>query len=208
MREEIKKIRDLMESAEYVTDPAIATSVHLAMTLRKPLAHRGARRRRQDRGGQGDGARARHAAHSPAVLRGSGRRPGPLRVELPQADPPHQARGALRRVSPQRRSTRSSPSPFSSAVRCSRPSRPRRAARAPDRRNRPCRRGVRSLPSRSPFRLPGDDPRDRHDHRGRAALRDPDLEPQPGAVGRAPPPLPLPLGGLPRLREGSANRHA
>jgi MoxR-like ATPase len=37
MREEIKKIRDLMESADYVTDPAIATSVHLAMTLRKPL---------------------------------------------------------------------------------------------------------------------------------------------------------------------------
>lgn len=37
MREEIKKIRDLMEGAEYVTDPAMATSVHLAMTLRKPL---------------------------------------------------------------------------------------------------------------------------------------------------------------------------
>ena len=37
MREEIKKIRDLMESADYVTDPSIATSVHLAMTLRKPL---------------------------------------------------------------------------------------------------------------------------------------------------------------------------
>jgi MoxR-like ATPase len=37
MREEIKKIRDLMEGADYVTDPAIATSVHLAMTLHKPL---------------------------------------------------------------------------------------------------------------------------------------------------------------------------
>jgi len=37
MREEIKKIGDLMEKADYVTDPAIATSVHLAMTLRKPL---------------------------------------------------------------------------------------------------------------------------------------------------------------------------
>jgi MoxR-like ATPase len=37
MREEIKKIRDWMEGAEYVTDPAMATSVHLAMTLRKPL---------------------------------------------------------------------------------------------------------------------------------------------------------------------------
>jgi MoxR-like ATPase len=37
MREEIKKIGELMERADYVTDPAIATSVHLAMTLRKPL---------------------------------------------------------------------------------------------------------------------------------------------------------------------------
>lgn len=37
MREEIKKINDLMESADYVTDRAIATSVHLAMSLRKPL---------------------------------------------------------------------------------------------------------------------------------------------------------------------------
>ena len=37
MREEIKKIQELMESADYVTDRAIATSVHLAMSLRKPL---------------------------------------------------------------------------------------------------------------------------------------------------------------------------
>jgi len=37
MREEITRIHDLMEGAEYVTDAAIATSVHLAMTLRKPL---------------------------------------------------------------------------------------------------------------------------------------------------------------------------
>src|SRR5512134_1588478 len=37
MRAEIKKIHEMMESADYVTDAAIATSVHLAMTLRKPL---------------------------------------------------------------------------------------------------------------------------------------------------------------------------
>jgi MoxR-like ATPase len=37
MKEEIKKIQELMESADYVTDRAIATSVHLAMSLRKPL---------------------------------------------------------------------------------------------------------------------------------------------------------------------------
>ena len=37
MRPEIAKIRELMEAAEYVTDAPVATSVHLATTLRKPL---------------------------------------------------------------------------------------------------------------------------------------------------------------------------
>src|SRR3977135_2259011 len=37
MRAEIEKIQQMMEKADYVTDRAIATSVHLAMTLKKPL---------------------------------------------------------------------------------------------------------------------------------------------------------------------------
>jgi MoxR-like ATPase/intein/homing endonuclease len=37
MRDEIRKIQELMESAQYVTDAPVATSVHLSMTLRKPL---------------------------------------------------------------------------------------------------------------------------------------------------------------------------
>ncbi len=37
MRPEIAKIRELMEAAEYVTDAPVATSVHLATRLRKPL---------------------------------------------------------------------------------------------------------------------------------------------------------------------------
>jgi len=37
MREEIRQIQALMEGAAYITDPAIATAVHLAMTLGKPL---------------------------------------------------------------------------------------------------------------------------------------------------------------------------
>jgi MoxR-like ATPase len=37
MRAEIRKITEMMEGASYVTDPAIATSVHLAMSLKKPL---------------------------------------------------------------------------------------------------------------------------------------------------------------------------
>jgi MoxR-like ATPase len=37
MRDEIRKIQELMEQAEYVTDAPVATSVHLALRLRKPL---------------------------------------------------------------------------------------------------------------------------------------------------------------------------
>jgi MoxR-like ATPase len=37
MRDEIRKLQELMEAAEYVTDAPVATSVHLAMCLRKPL---------------------------------------------------------------------------------------------------------------------------------------------------------------------------
>jgi MoxR-like ATPase len=37
VREEIRKIQSLMESAEYVTDAPVATSVYLALSLKKPL---------------------------------------------------------------------------------------------------------------------------------------------------------------------------
>jgi MoxR-like ATPase len=37
VRQEIRKIQEMMESAEYVTDAPVATSVHLALSLRKPL---------------------------------------------------------------------------------------------------------------------------------------------------------------------------
>jgi MoxR-like ATPase len=37
VRPEIKKIQELMEAADYVTDAPVATSVHLSLALRKPL---------------------------------------------------------------------------------------------------------------------------------------------------------------------------
>src|SRR5216110_3098726 len=37
MREEIRKLQELMEAVDYVTDAPIATSVYLAMRLQKPL---------------------------------------------------------------------------------------------------------------------------------------------------------------------------
>ena len=37
MRDEVRKIQERMEGADYVTDAPIATAVHLAITLKKPL---------------------------------------------------------------------------------------------------------------------------------------------------------------------------
>ncbi len=37
MRDEVRRIQERMEGAEYVTDAPIATAVHLAITLKKPL---------------------------------------------------------------------------------------------------------------------------------------------------------------------------
>ena len=98
MREEIRQIQAQMEGAAYVTDPAISTAVHLATTLGKPLLVEG-------HAGVGKTeiakvlARARRDEPDPApVLRGPRRLDGPLRVELPEADPPHPPRGAGRAV--------------------------------------------------------------------------------------------------------------
>ena len=37
MRDEVRKIQERMEGADYVTDAPVATAVHLAITLKKPL---------------------------------------------------------------------------------------------------------------------------------------------------------------------------
>jgi MoxR-like ATPase len=69
VREEIRKIQSLMESAEYVTDAPVATSVYLAQSLRKPLLIEG-------HAGVGKTEVAKVMAgcwtepHPPAVLRG------------------------------------------------------------------------------------------------------------------------------------------
>ena len=71
MREEIRKIQALMERAAYVTDPAIGTAVHLAMTLGKPLlveGHAG-----QDRRGRARREGARRVVHRGGRREGRGR---------------------------------------------------------------------------------------------------------------------------------------
>ena len=81
------------------------------------------------------------------------------------------------------------------------------AGGAPDRRGRPCRRGVRGVPARAALRLPGDGARARHrSRREAAARRDPHLEPHPRAARRAQAPLPLPLDRPPVGRARDRDR--
>ena len=120
-----------------------------------------------------------HQPHPPAVLRGARRRPGALRVELPEAAPAHQARGER----PPTRSREKEATIFSEPFLIRRPllqaiTPGRQAAGAADRRDRPGGRGVRGLPARGALRLPGDDPRDRHDQGDPSAPRHPHLEPR------------------------------
>ena len=168
MRAEIEKIQQMMEAADYVTDPAIATSVHLAMTLKKPLlieGHAGVGKtevakvmarmldtnliRLQCYEGL-DAAPALYEWNYPKQL---------LHIKLEESTT-HSAVGEgggdlLASPSCIRR-------PLLQAI-----SAGRRAAGAADRRGRPGRRGVRGVPARGPLGLPGDHPRDRH-HQGDA----------------------------------------
>ena len=147
---------------------------------RQAAAARGRGRRRQDRAREGRGRRARRAPDPAAVLRGHRRRARALRLGYARqmlyirtleaaghaARQPDVLHDLFGREFLERR-------PLLDAIEQRRPG----AAGAADRRDRPRRRRVRGVPARAALRLPGHDPRDRHDPRGRAAGRDPHLEP-------------------------------
>ena len=111
MRDEIRTIQEMMEGADYVTDAAIATSVYLGMTLKKPLlieGHAGV--------GKTEVAKVMARMLETNLIRlqcyeGLDAAAGPVRVELPEAAPAHQARGEHRALARSRRRRRSSPSP-------------------------------------------------------------------------------------------------
>ena len=83
-----------------------------------------------------------------------------------------------------------------------------RRAGLPDRRTRPHRRGVRGVPAGGPVRLPGDDPRTRHDQGRGTADRHHHHQPHARDPRRAEAPLPLPLGRLSRRGARTGDRLA
>jgi hypothetical protein len=135
----IRKIQEMMEAAEYVTDAPSRDVGALAMRLRKPLLIEGPPAS-GNRGREGDGPGARDEPHPLAVLRRPRRLDRALRVELPEQLLHIQlgeASTTTRHVSS--RSTRSSRSPSCCDVRAARPitQRNSQALGSPGRRVRP-----------------------------------------------------------------------
>ena len=150
----------------YLADRGLATVLHLSLVLEKPLLLEG-----EAGVGKTELAKAlaellRRAPDPAAVLRGHRRRPRALRLELRRAScstsarwrpaAPQDARETLHEL-------------FGARVPGAAPAagrdreRRRDAAGAADRRDRPRRRRVRGVPAGAALRLPGHDPRDRHD---------------------------------------------
>ncbi len=171
---------------------------------REAVADRRAGGRRQD--GEREGARrsARHAPDPLAVLRGARRRKRALRMELSQAVAAHPAHRARRGVAPGARS-RDLQRAVSAEAPAARSDHARARAGAADRRDRPRRRSVRSVPARAARRVPGDHPRARHDPRARASRRGDDVEPHARAVRRPAPALSVSVARLSRARDGAGD---
>ena len=141
------------------------------------------------------------------VLRGSRRRPGPLRVGLRPSDdgdpPPRGPRRGSQRHSARHHEPGLPDRPATAPgdrVECGRAS-----AGAAHRRVGPGRRGVRGLSPRTALRFPGHHPRDRDHRRRGAADRGPHLQPDPGDPRRPETALHLSLDRLPD--PGPGGRH-
>ena len=156
----MRRLRDV----DYLAD----TEHRRRRVPRRPAREAGARRRpgrcRQDRARQGRRRDHRRAPHPLAVLRGPRRVEGHLRVELQEAAAAHpgrpRARARLgdRRVRHLLRAVPADPPAARGDPR-------RRARRAAHRRGRPRRDRDRGAAARGALRLPGLDPRARHDRR-------------------------------------------
>ena len=194
----------LLARGGYIAGEALATSVFLALKLAAPAAARRRARHRQDRAGQGAGRDARPPARAPAMLRGPRSRLRRLRVELLAPAHPHPRRRSRRRgrldlgAGARHLLRRLPPEASAAAGAGAVGGRPR--AGAADRRTRPRRRAVRSVPAGDPRRLPAHHSRARRDRRQGAADHDPHLQPHARGPRRRPPPLLLSLDRFPQRR--------
>ena len=207
---DVAEVAAALAAEGYLADEGLATSIFLALTLRRPLLLEG-----EPGVGKTEVAKVLSRwlggrAHPAPVLRGPRRLAGALRVGLlPPAAAPAGGRGGghrrHRRRRPRGRALRRAVPRAPAAAAGHRPRR-RAAAGAPGRRGRPGRRRVRGVPARGAGRLLDHRSRARHLPRRRASGRDHHLEPHPRRARRPQAALPLPLGRAPRPRAGDRHR--
>ncbi len=200
---------DLLGSADYVADRSLATAVHLALHLKRPLFLEGeagvgkteiakvlasALKRRLIRLQCYEGLDVASAVYEWDYAR--------QMIEIRLAEAGEEDRSEIESTI------------FSDRFLIKRPllagagAGVRRPAGAADRRARPHRRAIRGLSPRTPLRFPGDDPRDRHDPRRAPADRRHHLEPHPRDPRRLEAALFLLLGRLPERRTRARNPEA
>ncbi len=191
----------LLGSADYIADRSLATAVHLALHLKRPLFLEGeagvgkteiakvlatALERRLIRLQCYEGLDVASAVYEWDYARQM------IEIRLAEAAEEDRSRDRehdlLRPVSDQ------------AAAAAGAGAGARGPAGIADRRARPHRRAVRGLSAGAALRFPGDDPGDRHDPRRAAADRGHHLEPHPRDPRRAEAPLLLLLGRLPDRR--------
>ena len=152
----IDELESALAGASYLPDRGLSTALYLSLKLEKPLLLEGEAGVGKTEAAKAIAQAARRAADPPPVLRGPRRRARRLRVELraPAAAHPGGAGGNGRRGGAVRARV---PDPAAAA----RGGRGDGAGRAPDRRDRPRRRGVRGVSARGALGLPDHDPRAR-----------------------------------------------
>ena len=204
----IDDVQARLAGAGYVADRGLATSIYLAVTLRRPLFLEG-----EAGVGKTSVAAALAAALGAELIRLQCYEGLDISHAVYEWDYARQllelrileAADTVDRESA-RRELFSDALPDQAAAAARARRRRRAPAGAAHRRDRSRRRGVRGLPARAALRIPDHDPRARHDRSDRAAGGRADLEPHARSARRAEAPLSLPVDRVPGLRQGTRHR--
>src|SRR6202162_5416212 len=151
--ESVESVSEALAGQGYLADRPLALAVHLAVVLEQPLLLEGEAGGGENQGGGRPPGATRRAADPAAVPRGDRSASRGLRLGLraPAAGPAGGGGG--------RRRGRAVLAPLPAAAPAARRTRTRWPGGAADRRDRPRRRRVRSVPARVPVGLRGHDPR-------------------------------------------------
>src|SRR5438093_5341127 len=201
----IEDVERRLRERRYIGDRSLATSIFLALKLQKPLFIEG-----EAGVGKTEAAKVMAEVLGARLTRLQCYEGIDLAHAVYEWNYPRQLLHIrlMGRRGPPRRRARDLQLGVSAPPPAARRHRQRRrdAAGAPDRRDRPLRRGVRGFPARAALRLPDFHPGDR-DHQGPpGAVRRDHIQPYARGARRAEAPLPLPLDRLPRPRQGGRDR--